>query len=66
MRTKILDSLHQKYLGVIAEAEANIEIYLRHPAGIGEHPDVIGAIDSQEQLSLKPRKSWNYYESLGE
>ena len=47
MRTKILDSLHQKQLGVSAEAEANIEIYLRHPAGIGEHPDVIGAIDSQ-------------------
>ena len=34
MRTAILKALHKKYEGVIAEAEANIEVYLRNPAGI--------------------------------
>ena len=36
--------------GNIAKAKANIEVYLHHPAGIGEHPDVLGAI--QEQLDI--------------
>lgn len=47
MKDPIVKALHQKYLGVIAEAKANVEIYLRNPAGIGEHPDVIDAIHSQ-------------------
>ena len=47
MRDPIVKALHQKYLGVIAEAKANVEIYLKNPAGIGEHPDVIDAIHSQ-------------------
>ena len=47
MRYKIVKALHQKYLGEIAEAEANVEIYLSNPAGIGEHPDVLDAIHSQ-------------------
>ena len=47
MRETILNALKSKYLGVMAEAEANIEVYLQNPVGIGEHPDVIAAIDSQ-------------------
>ena len=30
-------ALKLKYEGQIAEADANIEIYLKNPAGIGEH-----------------------------
>ena len=47
MKDQIVKALHQKYLGVIAEAEANVEIYLTNPAGIGEHPDVLDAIHTQ-------------------
>ena len=36
--------------GNIAKAKANVEVYLHNPAGIGEHPDVLGAI--QEQLDI--------------
>ncbi len=25
-------------------AEANLSIYLSHPAGIGEHPDIVGEV----------------------
>ncbi len=50
MRETILNALKSKYLGVMAEAEANIEVYLQNPVGIGEHPDVIAAIDNQMEI----------------
>ena len=50
MREQILNALKSKYLGVMAEAEANIEVYLENPVGIGEHPDVIAAIDNQMDI----------------
>tara|TARA_B100000035_G_C20820195_1_gene473884 strand:- start:137 stop:352 length:216 start_codon:yes stop_codon:yes gene_type:complete len=50
LRLKILDSLRADAEGNIAKAKANVEIYLHQPVGIGEHPDVLGAI--QEQLDI--------------
>jgi|TARA_B100001540_G_scaffold272683_1_gene257122 hypothetical protein len=47
MKAKIIEALRLKYMGVIAEGEANIEIYLTNSAGIGEHPEVLEAIDTQ-------------------
>ena len=42
-----MKSLKLQYESEIAKAKANIEVYLSDPAGIGEHPDLAGAIDSQ-------------------
>jgi hypothetical protein len=50
LREKVLDALVGDALGNIAKAKANVEIYLHNPVGIGEHPDVLGAI--QEQLDI--------------
>jgi len=36
--------------GNIAKARVNVEVYLHNPVGIGEHPDVLAAI--QEQLDI--------------
>lgn len=47
MREIIINALRLKYKGIMAEAQANIEIYLENPAGIGEHPEVLAAIDSE-------------------
>jgi len=45
---KILrDALIIKYEGEIAQANANIKVYLTNPVGIGEHPDIIAAMDVQ-------------------
>ena len=63
MRAAILKALHKKYEGVIAEAEANIEVYLRNPAGIGEHPDIIAAVDGQFQMIAEAKEK---LELLGE
>jgi len=50
LRFKIIDALLADAQGNISKAKANIEVYLENPVGIGEHPDVLGAI--QEQLDI--------------
>jgi len=47
MRDLILEALRAKYEGQIQEARANVEVYLSNPVGIGEHSDIIEAIDCQ-------------------
>ena len=47
MKTRILEALQAKYFGEIKEAQTNIEIYLENPVGIGEHPEILDAIDTQ-------------------
>lgn len=41
----ILGALVKKYEGDIAVHTANISVYQSNPAGIGEHPDVVAAVD---------------------
>ena len=43
----MLDALRKVYEADIAIAKANIQVYLDNPAGIGEHPDLVQAVDSQ-------------------
>ncbi len=50
LRQKMLDALVADAMGNIAKAKANVEVYLHNPVGIGEHPDVLAAI--QEQLDI--------------
>ncbi len=50
LRTVLLNGLRADAEGNIAKAKANVEVYLHQPVGIGEHPDVLGAI--QEQLDI--------------
>ena len=45
MKGRILDALKLKYRGEMEFHRMNIDIYLKNPVGIGEHPDVLGAID---------------------
>ena len=47
LRVKMLDALLSNANGNIAKAKANIEVYLHNPVGIGEHPDVLAAIQDQ-------------------
>ena len=46
----LIDALKIKYEAQMAEANANIQVYLSNPAGIGEHPDIIAAIDTQVEI----------------
>jgi hypothetical protein len=43
----MIDALRKRYEADIAHAQANIQVYLQNPAGIGEHPDLVAAVDDQ-------------------
>ena len=43
----LLEALCAKLEGDIAVAKANVEVYTKNSAGIGEHPDIIGAIEME-------------------
>ncbi len=43
----LLDALRKKYEGEIAAAKANINVYVTNPVGIGEHPNLVAAVDSE-------------------
>ena len=43
----MIEALQKKYEAEIAFAKANIQVYLDNPAGIGEHPDLVSAVDEQ-------------------
>ena len=46
-RSTITTALIADAVGNIAKAKAIVEIYLNYPVGIGEHPDVLAAIQDQ-------------------
>ena len=45
--SKFISALSKRYEAEIETAKANIDVYIRNPAGIGEHPDLAAAVDSQ-------------------
>ena len=44
---EILKALRKKYEADVAAALANINVYNANPAGIGDHPDVVSAVDCE-------------------
>ena len=48
--SNLVKALAKKYEAYILNAKANIEVYVTNPAGIGEHPDLAAAIDSQVDI----------------
>ena len=47
MREKLLEAFVSHAEGHIAKHVANVEVYLHNPAGIGEHSDIIEAIECE-------------------
>tara|TARA_B100002019_G_scaffold110301_1_gene94851 strand:- start:324 stop:527 length:204 start_codon:yes stop_codon:yes gene_type:complete len=47
MRSELLRALKAHATGHIAKHKANIEIYLKNPVGIGEHSDLIEAMEKE-------------------
>ena len=46
-KTTLYRALKLKYQAQEAEAKANLEIYFNNSVGIGEHADVVEAMDEQ-------------------
>ena len=64
MKEQIKDALILGYQGEIAKANANIEVYLQKPVGIGEHPDIIAAIDSEIEKAAHAQEKLEYVDQL--
>ena len=46
----LLYALMMQYQADIEKAKANKNVYLENPAGIGEHADIVSAVDSQVEI----------------
>ena len=53
MSDMLLQALKKKLEGDVAVAKANVLVYKEQSVGIGEHPDVLGAIQDQIDLIAK-------------
>ena len=47
MREQLLAAVKAHAQGEIAKHRANVNVYLEHPAGIGEHSDITEAIQTE-------------------
>lgn len=50
MRSILYNAVRTHALGHIEKHRANVEVYLANPAGIGEHSDIIEAIEHELKL----------------
>ena len=53
MREQLIRALLAHAQGEIAKHKANIEVYLEHPVGIGEHSNIIEAIEEEINMIAK-------------
>ena len=60
MNEILRQALIAKYNGDLAEANANITVYLTNPAGIGEHSDIIAAINEQVEKGANAKEKLEY------
>ena len=56
MRREMLEALKALSIGNIKKAKMNVEVYLSNPVGIGEHPDVLGAVVDQVDIIAKEQE----------
>ena len=52
-RNVLLKALLAHAAGEIEMSRANVEVYLQNPVGIGEHSDVVGAIEEELNMIAK-------------
>lgn len=64
MEQKLIETLKIHYTAQIARAEANLLNYFKNPAGIGEHPDVIGEMAKLVDALSSARGSLTVVSSL--
>ena len=53
MRDQIIKALPAHAQGDIAKHKANVEVYLTNPVGIGEHSNVMEAIEEELNMIAK-------------
>ena len=49
-RDKMIEAMKEHARGHIAKHKMNVEVYLTNPVGVGEHPDIIEAVEKELDL----------------
>jgi hypothetical protein len=49
-RENMIEALMQHAQGHIAKHAMNVEVYLKNAAGVGEHPDIMEAIEAELKI----------------
>ena len=47
LQAQTLQAIRDHAIGHIEKHKLNVEVYLTNPAGIGEHPDILEAIEKE-------------------
>jgi hypothetical protein len=63
-RETLLKALASQYQGEMDIAMANITVYQNTPAGIGEHPDVAEALDTQIEKYANAKEKYEAVQEL--
>ena len=50
MRTQMIEAIKAHAKGHIEKHKMNVEVYLTNPVGVGEHPDIIEAVEKELDL----------------
>ena len=58
-RETLLKALLSQYQGEMDVAYANISVYKNNPAGIGEHPDIAQARDTQIEKFANAKEKYD-------
>ena len=61
---QIVIALRRKYEAEIDCARAIVQVYLQHPAGVAEHPDIVTSVDSQIQIIAEARDKLQEIEEM--
>jgi len=52
-RENMLDAIVEHAKGHIAKHTMNVEVYLSNAAGVGEHPDILEAVEKELEVIAK-------------
>ena len=63
-RETLLKALQSQYQGQMDIAMTNIKVYQNNPAGIGEHPDVAEALDTQVEKYATAKEKYDAVQSI--
>jgi len=60
----LLQALQKKLEGDVAVAKANISVYKNHSVGIGEHPDIVQAIEAEVAVAAEAQDKLNMVNTI--
>lgn len=60
----LLQALQKKLEGDVAVAKANIHVYKSHSVGIGEHPELVQAIEMEVAKAAEAQDKLNMVQTL--